>query len=571
MGLPGALMLNGPSSGSVGFGGYPGFAFSLGIGQAINTWQAWGGGFFAPVIAPNTFGFWDGHNRRVFRAGSWGIGFDIDASNVRMVGYLAQPDLFWSAPWSTGADVDVNAICPGDDRLSATAGNWAALFAGNACQTAVGSLSSPGATGNQSISGLGFTDLGAGTQPDVVLFLGSHISGNAGNCPYALGTMDAAGHQWCSSAKAIPSTGSTFFGADCGYMARYGGFYTDRVIYLDGAPACSSGSGLSGPGAYPWDPISAAFVSMDANGFTIDWTAVDTAGGTGMPFYYLAIKADPGRGSLAVGNFTQPAASVSVGFDPDGVIVAGQGCDPANARVAESAFIHVGMTDGVTQRGMFSGCLGGLPDTTGLSGYWADSLVLGGDPPANVLGARADSTLVAGGFNLNWTIDDGKLRKYGYLAWKLQTDLAAAPVATTLPVSYLTPTTVSLKGEIVPNSGTVVVQYEFFWKLHTSGVWSHTTLSNDGSGVTPDFVNATLGGLTPHLLYDYYLEVQVNGLRLPAKGGYGTVCTYDGATLQFRPHKDSVFHSRFRVADETTVAPTGYPSGWNALGKFRTD
>lgn len=95
----------------------------------------------------------------------------------------------------------------------------------------VGSFTTSGSTGNQSVTGIGF-------KPEVVQFFGLT---NAGSDHYTMtGAMDSSGSQW------------VVYGISNGTSGAVG----------SSTSACIHITGLN----------NASFVSMDANGFTINWS-----------------------------------------------------------------------------------------------------------------------------------------------------------------------------------------------------------------------------------------------------------------------------------------------------------
>lgn len=109
----------------------------------------------------------------------------------------------------------------------------------------VGSFTCPGSTGNKVVSGLGF-------KPGMVTF----AIGLAANTEYVFdhdGAMDASGNQWSTGGYARPSVGVAESDAS-----------TTRCINLPS----DAGTGLF---------VGASYVSMDTDGFTINFSAVNTA------------------------------------------------------------------------------------------------------------------------------------------------------------------------------------------------------------------------------------------------------------------------------------------------------
>lgn len=143
-------------------------------------------------------------------------------------------------------------------------------------------------TGNQSVTGLGF-------QPKIVLFFSSADTADGGTNTGTtmFGAADGT-NQW------VTETGGMWgFGAG-GW--DYSNWKTDRILYF------SVGFGVT---------VDADFVSLDADGFTID---VNIAGGSAAVVHYLALGGSDL--SAKVGNFTLNSSTgnqsvTGVGFLPE--------------------------------------------------------------------------------------------------------------------------------------------------------------------------------------------------------------------------------------------------------------
>jgi hypothetical protein len=109
----------------------------------------------------------------------------------------------------------------------------------------VGSLASPAGTGNSAVTGVGFT-------PKMVVFDVVYTASDDARSHYSTGSMDASGNQYTASSL----TTSTLF------RTRMS---TARCI-----------AGYSSPGGTFTLQVAAAFVSMDADGFTVNFSASTT-------------------------------------------------------------------------------------------------------------------------------------------------------------------------------------------------------------------------------------------------------------------------------------------------------
>lgn len=161
----------------------------------------------------------------------------------------------------------------------------------------VGQFNAPAATGNSSITGVGF-------QPECVILLGTnHTSDNTLTDDfgtYSLGFASAAGEMGVMS-------GIIKNGVDTMSTARYQ--RTDKCLAM---------FAVSDPTTLTHE---ATLASFDSDGFSLNYT---TASASGKRVAYLAIRG----GSFKVGSFTSPTvgalpvsqSTTGVGFQPNGII-----------------------------------------------------------------------------------------------------------------------------------------------------------------------------------------------------------------------------------------------------------
>lgn len=160
----------------------------------------------------------------------------------------------------------------------------------------VGSITSPAAVGNQAYTGIGF-------QPKVVIFFGNGetVDGSHGS-----------------------NSSNSFMPCYLGFgTATAEGVVSDHDDFTSGDPAqynvaCIAQRYAAGA-SYNWH-IEASMVSLDADGFTLDWTHVTT----GIVVNYLALGGTELQAKVV--NPTVPAATGSwgitgAGFQPDAAIV----------------------------------------------------------------------------------------------------------------------------------------------------------------------------------------------------------------------------------------------------------
>lgn len=200
------------------------------------------------------------------------------------------------------------ALClGGTDIVNATTGQW----------------NTPGATGNQDITGLGF-------QPDIVFFI---ADGEDGPLPVAhtfaawcLGVAKSAAEQAVGWGEAQDASANSI-------TSRYAR-YDECLLFYD-------------------DTLSqhrATFVSMLSDGFRVNWLASPQAG---QPIQYLAIKG----GSYRIGNGLTATSLTTVvtsgyGFAPKAVLVSSPLATAVSAAGTPNANLNwsIGAADSPTSR-----------------------------------------------------------------------------------------------------------------------------------------------------------------------------------------------------------------------------
>jgi hypothetical protein len=160
-----------------------------------------------------------------------------------------------------------------------------------------GSFAQPGSTGNQSQSGFGF-------QPKVVLFWMSGLTadGSLPHTQFSWGAAASSSQRWWVGGDTKDN--NTDHSASRRFTAGH------CIGILD--PVGTGGTILA----------EADFVSMDSDGFTINWTTVDA---TARIVNYLALGGST-LTNVFVGNDTTPSSAIpkaytGVGFQPDAVFL----------------------------------------------------------------------------------------------------------------------------------------------------------------------------------------------------------------------------------------------------------
>jgi hypothetical protein len=259
---------------------------------------------------------------------------------------------------------------------------------GAAVQARVGNIVSVNSTGNQAITGVGF-------EPQSVLFLMDASATttlpnvSTGYGPNGIGWATASAQGTVDDDSVAPLNPSD--------TTRYQ--RTDKCV-------SSYGSGITWEGAMS---------SLDADGFTINWTVARVAN-----LGYLALS-----GLVAsVGALTTPAATgtqhTALGFQPQAVLFLSTG-QAASTSIQTQNRMSVGATDGTRQRVSWSGDNNNVSPTQ-TARYDATTSVIVAATPAAAGGSstkNAEASLSAfedDGFTLNWTTVDVTTRQVLYFA-----------------------------------------------------------------------------------------------------------------------------------------------------------
>ena len=263
--------------------------------------------------------------------------------------------------------------------LSSTNYEAIVLLSGMTLRTKAGYIPSYGGTGNYSVTGLGF-------KPDLVLFL-------------------RFGHSfWGETGVIIADRAAISFGASDG-VSQWS-MSAESGMYLLGGPRYSRFTESHVASATNIAQIS--FVSMDADGFTLNWN-----GPNDHIIEYLAIH-DP-VGQFKVGTGTEGDTSITPGFPAEFVLFGSTGVTVLDTDV-QGASIGMGGSD--NQLNQRSG-LGTGGDLYNYLGRWSQSCVSMSSPTATV--PTFDAEAVTTAFNpttvdLNWTTGGGGGRLFGWVA-----------------------------------------------------------------------------------------------------------------------------------------------------------
>lgn len=254
-----------------------------------------------------------------------------------------------------------------------------------ALSTFVSSLTEPGSIGNQAITGVGF-------QPKIVLFFFNYVTAD-GN---AAGFADGMGVAVSSTDRRV-----VYGSENNGASVAAGGNVTashDNTLCIE----------LMAPGGNAATVLSADFVSMDSDGFTINWTKVD--GGSRIVNYMCLGGTD--LTNAKTGQFTQKTSTGSqaitgVGFQPDSIILFRDRltgtAPPSAANSAPRNTIGFGVS--ASARGFNASHFADPSGVTFVAkGYQRTNEIIGAVANAGALDSEADLTsLDSDGFTLNWS------------------------------------------------------------------------------------------------------------------------------------------------------------------------
>ncbi len=266
------------------------------------------------------------------------------------------------------------------------------LIGGAGVAAKVVNWQAPGTTGPKAVTGVGF-------QPDLVLNMsGSNSLLNAApalkqGAELALGAMNKAGEQWVTASFINDADNSSPVAVR---SQRTDAAFAVASVFPDGIFA-----------------HLASFSSMDADGFTLDFSQASNA----TQAVSLALRGvDSKLGSFNTVSGPSAIQSITgVGFQPAAVMLGTWG-SPASASVLDYARFALGASDGVEQGAI------GIWQTSSAStlNYGAQSTGRVVNKPGSagvILSAATLSSLDSDGFTLNWSVlDPAESDQFFYLA-----------------------------------------------------------------------------------------------------------------------------------------------------------
>lgn len=266
--------------------------------------------------------------------------------------------------------------------------------------TKIGEITAPTATGNQTYTGVGF-------QPDILILFGAGntAAGTATGYNSGLGFATSSSNQVCNASFSKHNVADMV----CKHYQRSGN--TACYCLVDNTTPANVG-------------LEGSLVSMNADGFTINWTTV-AAAQQSVKIGYLAMKG----GSWKVGSITSPVtgtapvsqATSGVGFRPKGIVlssVCGTNATTVQANNKRSFGAGSGSAD---RRCGFSGDNDAAATSVTMNVQKAAKIVsmytIVASEQNSTINAEADLTsLDADGFTLSWTTRDTNAYEILYLA-----------------------------------------------------------------------------------------------------------------------------------------------------------
>ncbi len=261
-----------------------------------------------------------------------------------------------------------------------------------AFETKTGQFTLNLAPGNQAVTGIGFL-------PKLVILMSNSEDVNEINAHwhFAFGAMDDSGSQFCVEGTSEDNQAAS----DC----SWGNFVNRAINQL-----------LVGTSV---DDYIGVYVSMDADGFTIN---VTNAPATAVEIAYIALGGSD-LTNVDIDSFQKNAgagnqAVAGVGFRPDAVIFAGVVRAFEDAKLGGDTYICLGFMDADGNQGTL--------------GVWSEDGEAVSDTARAQLtnkcylqlwnGSIVDEaqfvSMDAGGFTINWTLNDGGTEYINYIALK---------------------------------------------------------------------------------------------------------------------------------------------------------
>jgi len=266
--------------------------------------------------------------------------------------------------------------------------NYLAIGGDDITNVKAGTITATTSQTTQSFTGVGF-------QPDFVMFLASltenvdtvtpHVYLNTGFMTNSTATEQAA---------------VSVCGYDNGTNASTG----------DAQSQQRTTKAIMGMYSYCWQDWLASYYSMDADGFTLDFS--DDAPTTDTPIFYLALQG----GTHRIGAITQPTSTgtvpYNVGFQPVGLFLSSFN-RVAGDTIDKQGEISIGAASSSTAQGAIWGEDKDVTITTSNTAMsiTTNSVIRLASPATTVNAEAAFVDFITNGFRLNWTTVDATARQ----------------------------------------------------------------------------------------------------------------------------------------------------------------
>lgn len=265
--------------------------------------------------------------------------------------------------------------------------HYLALGGADITNVKVGSFTSPGGTGAQATTGIGF-------QPDVVLYSSTIDATGVANPPVYF--QVGAGR---SSSEQVSAETAWNDNSNPSLSINY---QRSDKIYTIGRP--DTGTIL----------LQAALTSLDADGWTWNWENVS---GT-RTINYLAIKG----GQYKVGVETQATsattkATTGVGFTPKGLFLFGTNRAASSSIDTANGKFSVGATDGTSQSTAWTENVDNVSPSNANQSAVATKTLRHASSDSTTNAEAGFSAFGADGFTLDWTTADATARQFAYVAF----------------------------------------------------------------------------------------------------------------------------------------------------------
>jgi hypothetical protein len=368
-----------------------------GLGQVPKAVVLWTDGKTSSTLGSDyrfAFGVTDGTTDKSVAASS-GNGLSTTSANRRVASkaltiidsagtLLAEADLQsfdatnFTLGWTTnnGSAYVIHFLAVGGPKAAAKALGW----------------TMPTSTGNHGVTGVGF-------RPDVVItaHAGSGLTtgppSTAAHAGFGLSAFDAAGDAWANAV-----------------------FSTDGVSTSDASRYQRTDQALVSVGGSQSKSKEASWVSMDTDGFTLDWTTANSSAGQAISLALRGVQASVGSLAKTTAAATASQAVTGVPFKPVAVLLA---TVQATASTSVAAHARYGIGAGTASTDGASA----FQDTDAISPTSVDGVdrttkgivKVNNNTPS--VDAEADmASLDTAGFTLSWTTNDAVATEVCYLA-----------------------------------------------------------------------------------------------------------------------------------------------------------